>query len=224
MKRVVSEVETLAAEQLAYWFFRLNGCLTIVNFILHSEDRYSPSQRTDADILAVRFPYREELLMSGYSMQDHPMFDGEEKRTDLIIAEVKTGICRLNGPWTNPKRKNINRVLFAMGAFHKDGVDDVALSLYERGFYQDDNYRLRMVAIGKAKNAELEGKALQLTWQEVTRFIFERFNKYARFKAQHEQWDDCGRTLYDHAVSLCDDYEDFQSEIFKMFGIAGIQS
>ena len=41
-------------ETIAYWFFRLNGCATITNFVVHPDRR--GSQRTDVDVLAVRFP------------------------------------------------------------------------------------------------------------------------------------------------------------------------
>lgn len=220
----MSTIDAFTSEQLAYWFFRLNGCLTITNFILHSEDKGSSSQRTDTDILAVRFPHRKELLMSGNHMRDHEMFDGENKRIDLIIAEVKTGMCRLNGPWTDPERMNINRVLYAIGAFREDEVNDVAQSLYKRGCYQDDYYRTRLVAIGKIVNPELEGKAIQLTWQEVTKFIHERFRRYSNIKSQHEQWDCCGRSLYDYAVNKGKNYEDFEHIVFQMIGLGHVEN
>ena len=47
-------------EKVAYWYFRLNGFLQIENFVVHPERR--GGQRTDADLLAVRFPYRAERL------------------------------------------------------------------------------------------------------------------------------------------------------------------
>jgi hypothetical protein len=47
-------------EKIAYWFFRLNGCATITNFVVHPDRR--GSQRTDVDVLAVRFPYWHEIL------------------------------------------------------------------------------------------------------------------------------------------------------------------
>ena len=47
-------VPRIKTEQLAYWFFRLNGCLTIVNFLVHGERR--GREGTDADILAIRLP------------------------------------------------------------------------------------------------------------------------------------------------------------------------
>ena len=53
--------DTLTPERLAYWYFRLNGFLTTENFIVHP-DR-GPNQRTDADLLAVRFAHRKENLV-----------------------------------------------------------------------------------------------------------------------------------------------------------------
>lgn len=35
-------------EQVAFWFFRLNGCATIVNFVVHP-DRRAPSRRNNVD-------------------------------------------------------------------------------------------------------------------------------------------------------------------------------
>jgi hypothetical protein len=74
----------LPPERVAYWYFRLNGFLQIENFVLHPAG--GGSQRTDADLLAVRFPDRKELLF------DHaePMQDditglslaGSDRRSD----------------------------------------------------------------------------------------------------------------------------------------------
>jgi hypothetical protein len=40
----------ISPESVAYWFFRLNGCLTIVNFVVHPDlarEDEPRSQRTD---------------------------------------------------------------------------------------------------------------------------------------------------------------------------------
>jgi len=51
----------ILSERLALWFLRLNGFMTIPNFIVHPEgpreDGAYP-QRTDVDVLDVRFPFR----------------------------------------------------------------------------------------------------------------------------------------------------------------------
>jgi hypothetical protein len=52
--------DRLDPEKVAYWYFRLNGFFQIENFVVHPERR--GTQRTDADLLAVRFPHRAERL------------------------------------------------------------------------------------------------------------------------------------------------------------------
>ena len=52
----------IRSEDLGYWYFRLNGCLTTTNFVVHPEE--GQEQRTDVDVLAARFPYRAELLLN----------------------------------------------------------------------------------------------------------------------------------------------------------------
>ena len=53
----------MLTEDLVYWFFRLNGCLTMENFIVHPDTAGPPE--TDADLIAVRFPHRRETADSG---------------------------------------------------------------------------------------------------------------------------------------------------------------
>ena len=133
--------------------------------------------------------------MSDGPMSDHPVFDSDN-RIDLIIAEVKTGLCRLNGPWIDPDKQNMHRVLYAVGAFDGDQVPAVADALYEHQFYTDDQFRIRLLALGRAMNPGLSSKVVQLTWEEVLTFIYERLKKYRHVKSQHRQWDSCGRRLY----------------------------
>ncbi len=180
-------------EQVAYWFFRLNGCMNLVNFLVHHEQ--PGREGTEVDILAVRFPHRRELAMSDDPMRDHPVFDSDG-RIDLIIAEVKTGMCRLNGPWVNPDKQNMHRVLYAVGAFPEDAVPPVADALYDRQFYSDDQLRVRLFALGRATNSQLSSQVAQLTWADVLTFIYKRLKKYGLIKSQHRQWDQCGNRLY----------------------------
>lgn len=188
-------------EQVAYWFFRLNGCLTTVNFIVHPDLVRRAAQRTDVDVLAVRFPNRCELIKSCRPMEDHGVFRSDGK-VDLIIAEVKSGRCQLNGPWTRPEARNMDRILFAIGAFPRESVPSVAKALYENQYYCDRHFRVRLFALGKEQNDQLSPQVVQLTWSEVLNFMYARFKDYRREKAQHEQWDRCGSQLYDEAQRL----------------------
>jgi len=52
LKAPLERPYSLIPEKVAYWYLRLNGFLQIENFIVHPSRR--GSQRTDADLLAVR--------------------------------------------------------------------------------------------------------------------------------------------------------------------------
>ena len=182
------------------------------NFIIHPDSRRG-YQGTDADILAVRFPFRCELQMSGKPMKDHEAFANSEK-TDLVIAEVKRGLCDLNGPWTNPQKKNMQRVLFAVGAFTKTEIDEVADSVYSTNYYEDERFVLRLFAVGARLNDSLREKTVQITWdKDILPFIHHRFFTYRDYKQNHHQWDYVGRCLFKYA-SENRAYESF-AEIVK---------
>lgn len=181
-------------ENLAYWFFRLNGFFTIPNFIVHPDRGFG--QRTDIDIFGVRFPYRAELLEN--SMADSKEFLNFSKPF-IVIVEVKKDRCRLNGPWTRREEKNLHRVLSSLGAFTRDIIDEVANSLYEKGFYENELYHISLFCVGDRENPEIRRQypaVPQLTWEKVANFIYNRFNKYREQKYSHSQWDDVGKKIW----------------------------
>jgi hypothetical protein len=190
----------LHPEKVAYWYFRLNGFLQIENFVVHP--RRHGSQRTDADLLAVRFPHRAERL---FDDPNDIMQDDEQglaltrDRVDVVIAEVKRGPCALNGPWTAPGSQNVHRVLAAIGAIQPDRIDEAAASIYRAGIYQGDlGLRIRLVAIGRERSKELAADYPEVTqriWAELLSFIWGRFHTYRRQKTQVDQWDEEGRRL-----------------------------
>ncbi len=90
----------------------------------------------------------------------------------------------------------MQRVLYAVGAFDLSRVVVVAQTLYHQGIYQDDIYRVRLFAVGDRKNNAILPNAVQLVWDEILAFIFDRFTRYHAQKAHHGQWDSTGRQLY----------------------------
>jgi hypothetical protein len=182
------------AEKTAYWFLRLNGFLTVTNFVVHPDRGHQ--QRTDVDILGCRFPYRQEL-------QDDPMIDYElftrfENKIVIVLAEVKSGLCKLNGPWTKPGKRNMQRVLQAIGCVQLDDIEKVATHLYESGFYEDNTFVIKNICFGSDKNDDLITRykdVPQITWEEVLDFIYDRFVHYRHQKSGHSQWDEYGHYL-----------------------------
>jgi hypothetical protein len=210
----MAAADKMGPEQVANWFFRLNGCLTIPNFIVHDDS--TASERTDVDILAVRFPHRLETA-GGEPLRDHKKF-GDSKRIDLVIAEIKTGPCRLNGPWTDPDKGNMSRVLSAIGIIRDEALGAAAESLYEKGQYEDDQFRIRLFALGRERNFRILDNAVQITWPEVAEFFFDRFREHDLYKRQHEQWDDTGKRLFELSI-ISHTREDFAAQLLDAIGV-----
>ena len=212
----------LFPEKVAYWYFRLNGFLQIENFVVHPSRR--GGQRTDADLLAVRFPHRAEFLL------DHaqPMLDDVDALAlssgliDVIIAEVKSNQpCTLNGPWTLADRKNVHRVLAAIGCLPQECIDQAAHDIYRDGYHEGDGLRVRLVALGRDRNGDLEKshpRIIQLTWLPILHFIWDRFDKYRHQKKQVDQWGDQGLRLKRLADS-CRDVESFVDKAYVRMGL-----
>lgn len=209
----------LTTERVAYWYFRLNGFFQIENFIVHSSG--SSGQRTDADLLAVRFPYRKELDRdSDCPMQDdRTTLQLEPSKIQIMIVEVKTNQpCTLNGPWSASEKENVQRVLDAIGCL-EDDVELAADAIYKRGSYSDDKLSIRLVAVGRDLNGELASRfenVIQLTWNHVLEFIWERFTKFERQKTDIEQWDEVGKELHTLSKQSGSNQEFSKGVLFKL--------
>jgi hypothetical protein len=194
----------ILSERLALWFLRLNGFMTIPNFIVHPEgpreDGAYP-QQTDVDVLGVRFPFRAENR--NRPMRDHRLFLSEQHRPMVVLSEVKTGQCGLNGPWTRRESQNMQKVLCAGGFRPADQVDAIAEALYEHGLWEDESLVIRIVCFGQQHNkglAKSHPAVEQLLWQEdVLPFIYRRFDQYKLEKQMHHQWDPDAKELFAEA-------------------------
>lgn len=191
---------------------RLNGFLLLENFIVHPTPLQGKSQRTDADVFGVRFPFRRELSFA--DDQEHLRFDGA--KPCFVIAEVKIGNCDLNGPWTKPEKENMQYVLRAIGAFEASKIDEVARSLYQTFRYEDNDKIACLLSIGKERNAQFEVasyKPLQITFAEILEFIFLRFTQYQDRKNDHQQWDPVGHRLWQEARQFKHDKQGFIASV-----------
>ena len=142
-------------ERIAYWYFRLNGFMQIENFVVHP--KLYGGQRTDADLIGVRFPFRAERFIddpTNVMEDDVDRLRLSSERIDIVITEIKTGRCALNGPWTNEEQQNIHRVLAAIGGFPTHVIESAASALYADAIYDDPDYpRVRLVLRGRIRAA-----------------------------------------------------------------------
>ena len=193
------------AEHVAAWYLRLNGFLSIPAFVVHLDSINPRSnregepiiQRTEADLIAVRFPYSRETIANRHMTDDPRLVKNEsegKKKPLFILAEVKAGKCSMNGPWTNPREKNMQRVLHRMGFTDKDDIiDQAATSLYNTGRWEGRNIIVQYVCFGEYTDPELQATyemVCQITWEEIGKFLHSR-HKESPLKNPHnphEHW------------------------------------
>lgn len=201
----------IRSERLAYWYLRLNGFLTITNFVVHP-DRGS-NQETDVDLVCARFPFRAENLMRPMLDDDRLSVAGD--KIQVRFAEVKASQCALNGPWVKPHRRNMLRVLMAIGLFPECESELVANALHQRGRYTNQIYDVRLICFGAAADEELRRaypEIDQVLWAHALAFIYRRFRDYKNEKISHGQWDPDGQDLWDAAFRSRTE-EDFRSGV-----------
>jgi len=190
----------LKTEDLAYWYLRLNGCLTTANFVVHPD--LGRNQRTDVDVLAVRFPHRAENV--GELLEDDSLFTSVTDRPFLVLAEAKASRCALNGPWTRRADGNMERVLSAAGVVPKPQILSVADALYDQGRSEIAECVVSLLCLGSEVDPALAARlprVPQVTWYTVLKFIHHRFKRFKFRKVAHPQWDETGRLLWSTAIA-----------------------
>jgi len=213
-----SEIRQSTPERLVYWYLRLNGFLTIENFLIHPE--WGPKIRTDADILAVRFSQRSERLQM--PMVDDPTVTNCSTLCNIIIGEVKTGYCALNGPWTKPEKMNMHRVLKAIGCFSEDDIDDAAVSLYSTAQFSKGSVTCRLFAFGDRVGLINISGVQQVLFNNMIRFVYLRLKKYANQKSEVKNWAYDGRELKRLSKS-CRTLENFSKEVRSMYNLRELE-
>lgn len=118
----------------------------------HSLDTGS-QQGKDVDVLGVRFPFRRENRQR--PMIDSDLFRRHGDKAYVALAEIKTGVCRLNGPWTAPERENMQRVLSALGMLAPHEIDFAVQEIYDKGHFESQLYYVSMVCFGEETGNEI---------------------------------------------------------------------
>ena len=166
-------------ELLATWYLRFNGYFTVPDFVVHKDYRNRPGG-TDADVLAVRFPHSCEYQRR-FEFDHDPDLVTADKKIDLVICEVKKGLCDLNEPWLTAERRNVEYVLRWMGFEVDEGkIARIAGELYSRGICETagSGCSVRFVAIGGTENPDLKERmpsVSQILHMDVIQFLRRRF-------------------------------------------------
>lgn len=186
-----SEIRQSTPERLVYWYLRLNGFLLLENFIIHPDE--GDKQRTDADILGVRFLHRSENFLR--PMQDDPKVADCPTYVNMIIGEVKRGYCALNGPWTKPENANMQRILCALGCIQENELEIASYALYHHGIYETPYVTCRLFAFGNKRGSLPISGVPQILFGEMIRFIHDRIRQYEGPKSAVGNWAWDGQAL-----------------------------
>lgn len=196
-----NEAKGKRAEEVASWYFRLNGFLSIPGFVVHP-DVVRRNPMTEADLIAVRFPYSQELI-AGRMMVDDPRLTDLASASQVLflLVEVKSDLCNINGPWSNEEDGNMQRVIRRLGFARPEEIPSIATVMYRDLRWQDSNSVLQYITVGQRANDGRQRqypKLLQITWPDVADFLFERFRHFpeklpADGRLIHEQWPAFGR-------------------------------
>ncbi len=91
------------AEELAYWYLRLNGFFVIENFVIHRlEKEEAHEYPSDADLLAVRFPNIKEIIgETAITFDKNMVLKFNSSKILGLIVEVKSSRSGLGSDQVN---------------------------------------------------------------------------------------------------------------------------
>jgi hypothetical protein len=149
-------------ESLAYWYLRLNGCLTVRNFVLHPPPGGGGGQRTEADVIAIRSPHRSEF---DDDRSDDGLFTAVDKPL-FLVAEATRANCKLNEPWKGQKgQESLAYVLRRFGPVEIGEIEALAKGWAREGAYTNSSVTCAFLCFGEISSEEL-GKCLPQVWQK----------------------------------------------------------
>jgi hypothetical protein len=189
------DAEDLDAEDLAYWYLRLNGFLCLRNFLVHGDRR--GEDRTKIDVVGVRFRHRREHL-------NRPMIDDDwierPGRTIVVFCDAKTGAQDFNPTWMNQPRRIMESFLALVGVIPKEHWEQVAHELYGSGRSEPSSDLLitaLLIHHDPQRRVLLRWKSAEVVQLEhALRFVHRRFKAYDVIKSSHEQWERSGHSLW----------------------------
>lgn len=170
------------AEQLAYWYLRLNGFIPLTNFVLHDDNDSQPDnsdrhRTSDADLLAVRFPHVSERIGGNPIDWDHRRFEqwGLDLRQTLgLIVEVKSGTW--SGDNLAARHWRVIRGVQRLGMFTEPVAQEVSEALQHRPTTVRNEYAVAKLLVATYPQGNIPWLYLDL--RDAVRFVAQRMERY----------------------------------------------
>ena len=179
-------------ELMATWYLRFNGYFTTPDFTVHPDYRKRRGG-TDADVLAIRFPFSVEYQRRFDFTRDESLI--LPNYIDFLICEVKAGICCINDTWLNQEMKNVQYVVRWMGfEEYNSKINEIAKSIYETGSWKNDQEKglsVRFICIGNRVNDDISRNfptVSQKLHNDVISYLRRRFKTCCN-QITRENWD-----------------------------------
>jgi hypothetical protein len=164
------------AEEMAYWYFRLNGFFVLENFVLHRQDLDS-NQHADMDLLAIRHKYTYEEIGGKKDDRDPKLFKHfDEDKHIGIICEVKSGrnLSRDDIKFDRPDR--INYAIRRLGIFAPLNAKQKARELAKEPVIEGNFHQVGKVLI--TNNDITFPDYICITLEHIQTFLYEHMKKY----------------------------------------------
>jgi hypothetical protein len=213
----------ISTENLAYWYFRLNGFFGNGNFIIHSALGQS-AHASEIDYFGVRFAYRQELYNSRTKdwMKDDETselfknYNRNRRRTYICLAEVKRSRPKINFTQAaNPEV--LKQVLLSLGCIARQNIPGIVRRLQKHGFCNTYLYHISFVAIGESipemREETIFPKIPIITRDDMLHFIYDRFTDYRIEKSNLSEWGHLQEIKDIKELALLNTFEKFKNEI-----------
>lgn len=167
------------AEELAYWYFRLNGFILIDNFVLHGaglEENY----HADVDLLGVRHKYAYELVGGQTTDCDERLMKHFCPNKHIgILCEVKSGLE------TSPRirlsdRDRIKYAVQRIGLFSTHKSEEIAKSLAGEKVYVGDYNQIGKILI--SNDGTVRDDFICISLKEIETFLINHLDTYSNPK------------------------------------------
>ncbi|MDD2587081.1 MAG: hypothetical protein PHT79_07650 [Syntrophomonadaceae bacterium] len=164
-------------EELAYWYFRLNGFFPLTNFVTHKSQKRDKA--SNVDVLAIRFPYVYENI--GGKQED---WDSKLSSLDIqtkvvgVICEVKT---RFEGSVDKLfKGENLQQSVERLGFVEKTEAYEIAKQLETKKEVNKGEMKIAKILLS---DREIENEHFySISINSIIRFIKARISKYPNYK------------------------------------------
>lgn len=159
-------------EEIVYWYLRFNGFFIIRNFVIHKNIGTS-----DADLLAVRFPYVYEKI-GGQESDWDAILNGFDKNIPIgLICEVKTG-TNFNEDIFSPENVEIAVGRFGFVQHDTPEYNKLIQNVQNNQHTRTPKFQIAKILFSKRYRSNEEHPYYHVTLKQVRKFLETRIATY----------------------------------------------